>query len=455
MVTVKQLKEQRAPLATRIREMADRVNARDSKAWEGDEEANWTALNADYDKLTKAIERAEIADRIDAEQRAVAGDRLIGREDRIGSDGASHAQTEDYRRAALSAWHKTHTERAPLTDHEREACAALSFNPGSKSLRLQLWDTRRFAAAQDEFRRRHPRLLKSQMGDIRATLSTGAGPSGGYLIAPEDLIRSFELNLLAFGPMWQVADVRTTASGEPMSWPTGDDTTNEGAQLGENTSIGSSVDPTFGKVLWSAYVFSSKPVLYPYILGEDSVFDLPEMIGEMLGVRLARATNRKFTTGTGAATAKGIVTCATLGITGASSAAIAADEVIQLEHKIDPAYRMDCSYMMHDQTLLALRLLKDGVGRYLWQSGYDSGVPDTLNNWPLFVNQHMDQIGSGKKPLIFGQMKKYKIRRVGATRTYHLQERYRDTDQDALISFLRCDGNLLTAGTSPMVYYTQ
>jgi HK97 family phage major capsid protein len=459
MITAKALREQRAPLAVRIREMADRVNARESKAWEGDEEANWNALNADYNAFAAAIDRAETADRYDAEQHTIKSERLIGREDLVGKsghDGASAADTERLRTLALVAWHKTHTEAGGLTAAEREACTALDFDPRAKKLHLQLYSSQDFASLQSEFRQHHPKLVRNRLNDFRATLTGGSGPGGGYLVAPEQLIRSFELNLLAFGPMWQVADVRTTDTGEPMSWPTGDDTTTEGAQLGENASIGSSVDPTFSKVLWSAYVFSSKPVLYPFTLGQDSVFDLPSMIGEMLGVRLARATNRKFTTGTGAATAKGVVTCATLGVTAASSTAIAADEIIRLEHAIDPAYRFDCSYMMHDTILLAIRLLKDGMGRYLWQSGFDSGVPDSLNNWPLNVNQHMaSSVATTNKTLLFGQFKRYKIRRVGMTRTYHLQERYRDTDQDALISFLRCDGNLLTAGTSPMVYLVQ
>jgi hypothetical protein len=37
-------------------------------------------------------------------------------------------------------------------------------------------------------------------------------------------------------------------------------------------------------------------------------------------------------------------------------------------------------------------------------------------------------------------------------RMYRLEERYRDTDQDGFVAFIREDGNLLTAGTAPVKY---
>ena len=50
--------------------------------------------------------------------------------------------------------------------------------------------------------------------------------------------------------------------------------------------------------------------------------------------------------------------------------------------------------------------------------------------------------------MLFGLFSKYKVRRVGGTRLYHLTERYRDTDQDGFFGFQRFDGNLLSAGTA-------
>jgi HK97 family phage major capsid protein len=57
--------------------------------------------------------------------------------------------------------------------------------------------------------------------------------------------------------------------------------------------------------------------------------------------------------------------------------------------------------------------------------------------------------------MLFGNLKKYKVRQVREIRMYRLQERYRDNDQDGFVAFGRQDGNLLDAGTAPVKKLTQ
>jgi HK97 family phage major capsid protein len=180
------------------------------------------------------------------------------------------------------------------------------------------------------------------------------------------------------------------------------------------------------------------------------------MLGAMLGERLGRITNTKYTTGSGASTPRGIVTAASSGVTAASGTQIAADELIGLVHSIDPAYRNGAGFMMHDNIVLHLRKLKDGNGEYMWQSGLRDGAPDRLLGYGITINQDMQSsVATGTKTVLFGQLSKYKIRRVNGMRLYRLQERYRDTDQDGFIAFIREDGNLLNAGTAPVKYLVQ
>ena len=86
----------------------------------------------------------------------------------------------------------------------------------------------------------------------------------------------------------------------------------------------------------------------------------------------ARIHNQHFTTGTGSAQPQGIVTGATSGVTAAGVAAITADELIDLQHSIDPAYRNERSkFMLSDTALKGLRKLKDtGSGEYMFQPGH-------------------------------------------------------------------------------------
>lgn len=451
MPTPKQLREERAVVAKSIRQMADKVNA-ENREFTAEESEQWNKINDDYNALTRRIDVAEAADRIDAEQRQPVGDPRIGRGPLAprGGDGAQEI-SEAHRDLALQAWCRSQFG-LDLEETQREACELLRFNPHVRQLDMPLYSTRDARNLQQRFRQVHPNRAVDHCGDFKATLTTGSGPGGGYLIPPETMLRQLEVNMLAFGGVRQVAETIRTSTGERMSWITGDDTTNTGVQLGESASIGSSVDPTFAKVYWDAYKFSSKPILVPFELIRDSMFDLPGQIGGYFGERLGRITNTKFTTGTGAATPKGIVTAAT-SFAAASATAIIFDDILGLEHAVDPSYRIGASFMLHDSILLYIRKLKDGNGNYLWQSNVQVGRPDTLHGYGMTINQDMDStVASGKKTILFGQLFKYKIRTVGAMRMYRLEERYRDTDQDGFIAFISEDGNLLTAGTAPVKY---
>lgn len=451
MPTAKELREKRAPLAAAIRKLSDKAN-NENRDFTAEEKAEWEKVNTDYNSMTAQIERVERAEAVEAEQgpptdwRASVGRGNADGRDRRGTDGATQV-TEQHRAMALSAWCRSQFGCA-ISQDEQEACHLAGLNPFASQLNVSLLPTSQYADLRRRFGSVHVNRAVDHCRDFKAALSIGSGPSGGYLIPPETLIRQLEVNMLAFGGVRQVAETIRTATGEPLSWPTADDTSNTGAQLGENTTIGSSVEPSFGKVSWGAYKFSSKPVLVPYELIEDSAFDLPNLLGAMLGERLGRITNTRQTTGTGAATCKGIVTCATA-FSAASATAISFDDVLGLEHSVDPAYRMGAGYMMHDSILLYCRKLKDGNGQYLWQSNINIGTPDSFFGKPLTINQDMDStISSGKKTILFGQLSSYKIRTVGSMRMYRLEERYRDTDQDGFIALLREDANLLTSGTA-------
>src|SRR5262249_53140996 len=157
-----------------------------------------------------------------------------------------------------------------------------------------------------------------------------------------------------------------------------------------------------------------------------SAFDLENELGLMLGERVGRAQNRHFTNGLGGSQPKGIVTGSRLGKTAANATSIAADEIIDLIHSVDPAYRRDPSFglMMHDLILAVIRKMKDGQGRYLFEEG-QNGAPDKVKGARIVINQNMDDtVASGKKTILAGAFRKFKIRDVNKLRLKRLEERY-------------------------------
>lgn len=456
---LKELREQRAEKAEALVRLARLVETED-RALTDDERGNWDTLDGDIKDLDGRIAVLSRADDVESEQRRVANNPGVGRGDvnlSAGNTGDENEErqsgerrevTEEHRSLALNAWFRRNgSEQLDLTDEQQDACRRVGLNPKSRQLRIMLPRSDRFKRMQREgWGGGHGR---SYAGAEERALS-GVTGSAGALTVPESMVNALEVNMLAFGGILQAADIIRTASGEPMPWPTADDTSNTGEQVGESVAV-TEADPTFASITWNAYKFSSKEIKVPSELLQDSMFDLPGVIGQMLGERLGRIQNTKFTTGNGAGTPKGLTVAATTGKTTSSATAITWDEIEDLIHTVDPAYRTGASFMFHDNVFLALKKLKDGQGRPLWAEGPNSTPPPTLRGYPYFINQEMSStITSGDITMTFGQHNKYKVRQVSDILFYRLVERHRENDQDAFLAFVRSDGNLLDAGTAPV-----
>jgi HK97 family phage major capsid protein len=129
-------------------------------------------------------------------------------------------------------------------------------------------------------------------------------------------------------------------------------------------------------------------------------------------------------------------------------------DLVNLEHSVDPSYRRGAKYMFHDQTLSALKKVLDKYGRPLWMpsgSGIGSdSAQDTLNGYPYVINQSMQTIGASSTTVVFGDLKKFHVRRVKDLSVVKLVERYAELGQVAFLSFARLDSNLIDAGTHPV-----
>lgn len=283
--------------------------------------------------------------------------------------------------------------------------------------------------------------------DPQATTST----VGGEYI-PQGFRNALEVAMLAYGGVRSVATVLRTADGGALPMPTHNDTDQKGALLAENTQDAVQKIDT-SSVTLNAYKYTSKIVQISKELLQDDAFDTAAWVGNALGERLARIHNQHFTTGTGSSQPNGIVTAATLGVTAAGASAIDFDDLIDLQHSVDPAYRNGASWMFNDATLKVIRKLKDSNGQYIWDAGTPAnGVPGSVLGQRYTINQDMASIGGSTKPVLYGDFSKYMVRDVLAIDLVRLVERYADYHQVAFVAITRNDADLLDAGTNPVKY---
>ena len=236
-----------------------------------------------------------------------------------------------------------------------------------------------------------------------------------------------------------------TATGNPLDLPVNNDTGNKGEIIAENTAFNAQ-DFTFSKVSLNAYKYSAKLVLVSVELLQDSAIDLPSFLGQALGERIGRIQADHFTTGTGSSQPQGIVTGSSLGANAASATAIAVDDLLNLLHSVDRAYRTNGAWMVHDSILLAIRKLKDSQNRPIFTESYRDGEPDRLLGYPVIVNNSMDStIVATKKTVLFGDYSKFVIRDAQDINIIRMDERYGEYGQVAFTALSRSDSKVLVS----------
>lgn len=293
---------------------------------------------------------------------------------------------------------------------------------------------------------------------LRNTMSVGTSAQGGYTV-PTEVATSVADALKAYGGMRDVAEVFRTAQGNDINFPTSDGTSETGELIGENTTATGS-DPSFGVVTLKTYKFSSKIVAVPFELLQDTSIDMEGFIRTRLVTRLGRVTNTYFTTGTGISQPNGIVTAASagkIGTTGQTTTVIF-DDLIDLIHSVDPAYRAlgRCKFMLNDASLKIIHKLKDTAGRPIFLPGYDglSGpMADTILGYPIQINQDVATMAANAKSILFGDFAFYKIRDAMDIQMFRFDDSaYIKLGQIGFLAWMRSGGNFTDVGGAVKYY---
>lgn len=295
-------------------------------------------------------------------------------------------------------------------------------------------------------------------GYVENRVQTGGTDAAGGFTVPTTLAGFIVEAMKDWGPMYDpgVTTEIVTSSGNPFDVPTNDDTGNTAAALAEGGDLtdDNSGDLAFGEKNLGAYVYATPWLKISFELLQDSAFNLEQFVGRKLGERSGRIANQRLTIGTGSGQPHGIVPASSFGITAASASAIAADELFNLQHSVNAAYRRSprCGWMLADTSLLWIRKLKDGNGNYLWQMGdVRSGAPDRILGKPYWVNDDVPAMGTGNRSIVFGDFSAYITRKVGSPLIGIVRERF--WPKVGMAGLVRFDGELTdTAAVKHLVH---
>jgi len=294
----------------------------------------------------------------------------------------------------------------------------------------------------DRFVRKGPKALTyDDWATVKATMSTTTGSQGGFSV-PTLVVEQVQDFMKIASPVRSVAGVFQTTAGGPLSVPTNDDTGTVGEQIAENITA-TAADPVFGSAPINSYKYSSKIVTVPIELLNDSTVDLDPWLAKKFATRIGRASNAKFTTGTGTGEPLGFVTAGTVGKVGTTgqTLTIIYDDLVDVLHSVDAMYRAEpgCCWMVNDTLYKAMHKMKDSAGLPILPEGGDGKVL----GYELVVNNDLAAPGANAKSLAFGWFGGYRIRDAKEMEIFRFEDSvYTKLGQVGFLAWARMGGTL-------------
>lgn len=259
----------------------------------------------------------------------------------------------------------------------------------------------------------------------RKAMQTGMDADGGFAVPEElntdilaalrdEVVMRQECTVMTVGtPDWKKL---TSKGGIASGWV---------GETDERTETGTPklgvISPVWGEIYGNPYATQT--------MLDDAFFNVESFIVNELSQEFAEKEEEAFTLGDGNKKPKGFLAYETtaqadkdrdwgkLQNVVAGAANLTTDDIVKLTYTLRKVYRSGAKFMMNNQSLLAVRLLKDSNGNYIWQPGLQVGQPSLLSGFAVAENEQMPDIGdsSGKAPIAFGNFKRgfYIFDRIG------------------------------------------
>lgn len=277
---------------------------------------------------------------------------------------------------------------------------------------------------------RHPRdgTVKQALGDFQQKIESksvnlGASADGAFAV-PEEIARDIEKLEIKLSPVRNLVKVVRVGTGDFKHLVNIGGA--EAGWVGETTSRTETGTPqlrerlpTFGEIY--AYPQVTEWALDDIFFNVQDwlVSEVSEQFAFMEGAAVIRGDGSNKPTGMLNTTPVSTVDEASpLRAAGAyqfvpsisqSSPAIAEvlpDALIDLIYSVNAIYRPGSYWTMNSVTAGAVRKMKDTTGQYLWQPSLQAGQPDMLLGFPVQIWEQMDDIGTNKFPIAFGNFRR-------------------------------------------------
>ena len=287
--------------------------------------------------------------------------------------------------------------------------------------------------ASDAYKEGMLTALRTNFRQVSNVLQEGVDADGGYLV-PEEYENRL-IDVLDEENIMRKLGTRITTSGEHKINIAATKPAAAWIEEGGALTFG---DATFSQILLDAHklhvaIKVTEELLY------DNAFGLENYIITQFGKALANSEEDAFLNGDGVGKPLGLFAASGGGqIAETLTAAIKADDIINLVYALKRPYRKNASFIMNDKNIAVISKLKDNNGAYIWQPSAQAGEPDCLFGYPVHTSAYAPE-----DAIAFGDYKYYNIGDRGTRSFKQLTELFAGNGMIGYVAKERVDGKLI------------
>ena len=175
-------------------------------------------------------------------------------------------------------------------------------------------------------------------------------------------------------------------------------------------------------------------------LVNNSQFDIVNFVINQMAENIAKWIENELLNGT-TQKIEGVSQCKQV-VTAASSTAITADELIDLQETVPDVFQPGCIWIMNKATRTAIRKLKDSDGDYILQKDMTAKWGYRLFGADVYCSDNMPKTAAGKTAIVYGDMSGLAVKVSEDMNIEVLRERFATEHAIGVVGWLEMDAKI-------------
>lgn len=288
------------------------------------------------------------------------------------------------------------------------------------------------------------KVFKDFIAGAVSTMKTGEQNLGGANVAeviPVTIADRIISKIKEISPIYERATVfHTKGTLKVPVWSDANTSHNINVGYAEEFSELTADSGMFTSVDLSGYLVGALTLVGRSAINNSGIDIVSFVINEM-AKRIAWFLEGELLNGTSSKATGALSTSNTL--TAASSTALTADELIDLQAKIPTAYQADAIWIMSPDTFSKIRKLKDTTNRYMLETNLSNGFPYTLLGKPVYVSDNMPAMAASAKAVLYGDMTGLAVNMREDISIEVLREKYATQHAVGINAWFEFDSNVI------------